>query len=113
MKNNNAAFTPIFDGTTLKGWHSVPRLPVPRAPGQPGPDTTTEAYRRATETSGKWTIEDGAIAGRQDPPGCGYGGYPFSARGHSGFVGFFATSSDTAPLNAVRGRAGGPWVPAR
>lgn len=78
MHNNDAMFTPIFDGITLEGWHSVPRLPVPRAPGEPGPDTTTEAYQRATQTAGKWTIEDGAITGRQDPPGCGFGGYLLS-----------------------------------
>ncbi len=75
---DNEGFQPLFDGKTLAGWHAVPRLPVPRAPGEPAPDTTTEAYRRATQTCGGWTVEDGAIVGRQDPPGCGYGGYLLS-----------------------------------
>ncbi len=77
MRDNNG-FQPLFDGKTLTGWHAVPRLPVPRAPGEPGPDTASEAYRRATQTCGSWTVEDGAIVGRQDPPGCGYGGYLLS-----------------------------------
>ncbi|MDB5561001.1 MAG: hypothetical protein JWN11_419 [Hyphomicrobiales bacterium] len=68
-------FTPIFDGKTLAGWHAVPRLPVPRAPGDPAIDTTTEAYRRAAANTGKWTAEEGAIVGRQDPPGSKLGGY--------------------------------------
>ena len=70
-----ADWTDIFDGKTLTGWHTSPRLPVPRSPGDPPVDTTTEQYRRAAATTGKWTVEDGAIVGRQDPPGSGYGGY--------------------------------------
>jgi hypothetical protein len=68
-------FIDIFDGKTLDGWHMTPRLPVPRAPGDPAVDTTTEGYARAAATTGKWTVEDGAIVGRQDPPGSGLGGY--------------------------------------
>ncbi len=83
--NLQNGFKSIFDGTTLNGWHAVPRLPVPRAPGLPGPDTTTESYRKATETSGKWTVEDGAITGRQDPPGCGFGGYLLSDAAYGDF----------------------------
>ncbi|GIQ69463.1 DUF1080 domain-containing protein [Xylanibacillus composti] len=78
MNNKQQTYTPLFDGKTLRGWHAVPRLPVPRAPGLPGPDKTSEAYQRALQTSGAWTVEDGAIVGRQDPPGCGYGGYLLS-----------------------------------
>lgn len=79
MNNSDStAFIPILDGKTLSGWHAVPRLPVSRAPGEPAPDTGTEAYLRAAETSGKWTLEEGAIVGRQDPPGCGFGGYLLS-----------------------------------
>ena len=33
------------------------------------------AMREAAATTGKWTVEDGAIVGRQDPPGSGFGGY--------------------------------------
>lgn len=78
MRDNQDGFTSLFDGKTLTGWHAVPRLPVPRAPGLPGPDPTSETYQRARQTSGAWTVEEGAIVGRQDPPGCGYGGYLLS-----------------------------------
>lgn len=71
----NDGFADIFDGKTLTGWHTRPRLPVPRAPGDPAVDTNTEDYRRAAATTGKWTVEDGAIVGRQEPPGSGLGGY--------------------------------------
>ncbi|TFH03803.1 MAG: DUF1080 domain-containing protein, partial [Spirochaetales bacterium] len=93
MHNNDQSDISIFDGTTLAGWHAVSRLPVPRAPGQPGPDTTTAAYRRAMETTGKWTVEDGAITGRQDPPGCGYGGYLLS----DGVYGDFELTLEARP----------------
>ncbi|MBB6732101.1 3-keto-disaccharide hydrolase [Cohnella zeiphila] len=72
------AFAPIFDGTTLKGWHAVPRLPVAFAPGAPEPDPLSDAYIRASRTSGRWSVEDGAIVGRQDPPGSGNGAYLLS-----------------------------------
>lgn len=94
MNNNDEKFIPIFDGKTLAGWHSVPRLPVPRAPGLKGPDTTTESYKRATKTSGKWTVEDGAITGRQDPPGCGYGGYFLSDGAYGDFELIFEARPD-------------------
>jgi hypothetical protein len=71
----DAAFRPIFDGETLEGWHITPRLPVPRAPGFPEVDTTTEQYQRAKAHLGRWTVEEGAIVGRQDPPGSGLGAY--------------------------------------
>ena len=68
-------FVEIFDGKTLAGWRARPRVPVPRSTGDPPIDTTSEAYRRAISSTGKWTVEDGAIVGRQDPPGSGLGGY--------------------------------------
>lgn len=65
----------LFDGSTLSGWHAVPRLPVAPWPGGPEPDPTTPEYRAAAATSGSWSVQDGAIVATQDPPGCGYGGY--------------------------------------
>jgi hypothetical protein len=62
----------LFDGVSLSGWHATPRLPVPAAPGQPQPDTTTEDYVRAAASRGRWYVEDGAIVGGQEPPGSGY-----------------------------------------
>jgi hypothetical protein len=45
-------FVPLFDGKTLKGWH-------------------TNADKIVHGTGGKWQVEDGAITGEQDPPGNG------------------------------------------
>ncbi|MFC4242131.1 DUF1080 domain-containing protein [Gryllotalpicola reticulitermitis] len=67
--------TTLFDGATLTGWHATPRLPVPVAPGRPGPDTSSDSYRRAAASHGRWYIEDDAIVGGQEPPGSGLGAY--------------------------------------
>ena len=45
----------IFDGKTLNGWH-----------------TNKEVIGK--DTGGHWIVEDGTIAGEQDPPGSGIGG---------------------------------------
>ncbi|MFN0020103.1 MAG: DUF1080 domain-containing protein [Pirellulaceae bacterium] len=45
----------LFDGKTLKGWHKNPE-------------------KIGHGTGGIWKVEDGAIAGEQDPPGSGNGG---------------------------------------
>jgi hypothetical protein len=68
-------FHPIFDGVSLAGWHAVPRHNAPRSPDDPWPDRDGEAWRRADASAGRWTVEQGAIVGRQDPPGSGLGGY--------------------------------------
>src|SRR6476661_8661144 len=48
-------WTELFDGKSLKGWHKNPE-------------------RIGHGTGGNWQVEDGAIAGEQDPPGSGNGG---------------------------------------
>ncbi|MBC7854801.1 MAG: DUF1080 domain-containing protein, partial [Pirellulaceae bacterium] len=45
----------LFDGKTLKGWHKNPE-------------------KIGHGTGGIWQVEEGAIAGEQDPPGSGNGG---------------------------------------
>ena len=45
----------LFDGKTLKGWHKNPT-------------------KIGHGTGGRWTVEDSAITGEQDPPGSGNGG---------------------------------------
>ncbi|MEZ6061347.1 MAG: DUF1080 domain-containing protein [Planctomycetaceae bacterium] len=45
----------LFDGRTLNGWHRNPE-------------------RIGHGTGGHWAVEDGVIAGEQDPPGSGNGG---------------------------------------
>lgn len=51
----SAAGRPLFDGSTLAGWHKNPQ-------------------RIGHGTGGRWFVEDGAICGEQDPPGSGNGG---------------------------------------
>jgi len=65
----------LFDGRTLAGWRAAPRLPTPVRADDPPFSTDTPAYRKALSHLGRWTVEDGAICGRQDPPGSGLGAY--------------------------------------
>jgi len=65
----------LFDGKTLKGWHAEPRLTVPDSPGAKETYRQSERYKKASIGMAKWTVEDGAIIGAQDPPGSGLGGY--------------------------------------
>ena len=53
---NEGKWVSIFDGKTLNGWH-----------------TNQETIGKG-DTGGSWMVEDGAIAGEQDPPGSGIGG---------------------------------------
>jgi Domain of Unknown Function (DUF1080) len=50
-------FLPIFDGTSLKGWHVSSKSGHSRASGQ--------------RSGGRWVVEDGAVIGSQDVPGNG------------------------------------------
>lgn len=100
-----SGFVPLFDGRSLAGWHAVPRLPVPRSPGDPPVDTGTEAYRRAAATSGKWTVEERAIVGRQDPPGCGLGGYLVSDEAYGDFELAFEARPDWPADTGIMVRA--------
>ncbi|MEV8567556.1 DUF1080 domain-containing protein [Streptomyces sp. NPDC051322] len=78
MTDDNS-FRSVFDGETLKGWNAVPRSYGTQWPGGPHvlddgnfpPDYQVHADAHPA----KWTVEDGALVGRQDPPGSGYGGY--------------------------------------
>jgi hypothetical protein len=65
----------LFDGLTLTGWHAVPRILAPRWPGTPFPALDPALDARIRAHTGRWTVEDGAICGRQDPPGSGLGAY--------------------------------------
>jgi hypothetical protein len=78
-------FVPLFDGKTLNGWHSAHRLPAPLYPGGKTPDMNGEWYLNALKSKGKWTVEDGAIIGGQDPPGSGLGGYLVSDHTYQNF----------------------------
>jgi hypothetical protein len=52
---DEADFISLFDGETLNGWHVNPE-------------------KIWHGTGGRWTVEEGAIVGEQDPPGSGNGG---------------------------------------
>jgi hypothetical protein len=68
-------FRDLFDGTTLSGWHAVPRLPTAPYPGADEPSTVSERYRSAHENPARWYVSEGAIVGEQAPNGGGFGGY--------------------------------------
>ena len=53
--SDSDGFVRLFDGKTLKGWHKNPQ-------------------HIGHGTGGQWTVEDGVLAGQQDPPGSGNGG---------------------------------------
>lgn len=75
----STAFKPIFDGHTLDGWHAVPRRPAPIRPGgEPWQVLSAERMAQIMAHTGRWTVEDGAICGRQDPDGSGLGAYLLS-----------------------------------
>ena len=61
-------FTPLFSENTLDGWRIVPR-------GLPLLQKDSAAYQSAWAHKGLWTMQDGILIGRQDPPGCGFGSY--------------------------------------
>ncbi|WP_409329108.1 3-keto-disaccharide hydrolase [Trujillonella humicola] len=70
-------FADLFDGESLRGWHAVPRQFSGLGPGRPMPDEEHDrAHRTAAAASpATWEVVDGALVGRQEPPGSGYGGY--------------------------------------
>lgn len=74
-------FVSLFDGKSLNGWFATPRTYGAMWPGGP---TVQEAYpglfpadynAQAAAHPAVWTVEDGALVGRQDAPGSGWGGY--------------------------------------
>jgi hypothetical protein len=78
---DETGFVPLFDGKTLNGWFATPRTYGEMWPGGP---TVQEAHpglfpadyaEQAAAHPAVWTVEDGAIVGRQDTPGSGWGGY--------------------------------------
>ncbi|MBL4766454.1 MAG: DUF1080 domain-containing protein [Rhodobacteraceae bacterium] len=75
-KSPPEGFRSLFDGKTLDGWKAFARLPVPHHPGAEFKwRLEGDALEAAKKNTGRWTIEDGAIVGGQDPPGSGKGAY--------------------------------------
>jgi len=78
-------FKNLFDGKTLSGWKPIPRYPVPQIIGGGGIDETSERYRHILTSTATWTVEDGAITGRQDSPDTTLGGYLLSEETYGDF----------------------------
>jgi hypothetical protein len=75
------AFRTLFDGSTLAGWRAIPRVYGTFAPGGPEVSDLMVQYGIQTPSDPEahpavWTVEDGAIVGRQAR--LGYGGYLLS-----------------------------------
>jgi hypothetical protein len=82
----------LFDGQTLKGWHAVPRASPEQwerfkrlKKGGSAPSPKDESFLARMVQSGRWTVEDGAIVGGQEPPGSGIGAYLVSTETFADF----------------------------
>lgn len=64
----NTEFKPLFAKDSLDGWKVLPR-------GLAFMEKDSAEYKTAWEHPGQWTIRDGVVEGRQDPPGCRLGSY--------------------------------------
>lgn len=64
--DDDAEFEPLFDGSSLAGWH-----------------TNKDLTRHGT--GGNWKVADGVLFGQQDPPGSGNGGLLLSDRKFADF----------------------------
>ncbi len=77
----NEGYRALFDGRTLDGWRSIPRVYGDWKPGGPPVAELMKQYGIQTPSHPEahpalWRVEDGAIVGRQATPG--YGGYLLS-----------------------------------
>ncbi|ACL38249.1 protein of unknown function DUF1080 [Pseudarthrobacter chlorophenolicus A6] len=83
-------FVPLFDGSTLAGWYSVPRVYGTEYPGGPLLLERFEALGLTPPVDpekhpARWFAEDGVLVGEQDTPGSGYGGYLVTERAYGDF----------------------------
>ncbi|MFV0426716.1 MAG: DUF1080 domain-containing protein [Beutenbergiaceae bacterium] len=76
--HDESGYVPLFDGRSLDGWRVIPRIYGALYPG--GPDTSVffEQHGLTPPENPElhpphWTVEDGALVGRQGTPT--YGGY--------------------------------------
>jgi hypothetical protein len=80
----------LLDGKTHNGWFAAPPSYGTVAPGGPAvitPDSglPLDYNARAAEHPAIWTVEDGAIVGRQAPDAPGWGGYLVSEESFGSF----------------------------
>jgi hypothetical protein len=104
-------FVSIFDGKSLKGWYSEPRLPIASYPGGPEPKKDSDNYKKALTSKGSWKVEEGAIIGGQDPPGSGLGGYLVSENEYGDFELLVDAKPDWPVDTGILIRAGAAGVP--
>ncbi|MFI2564312.1 DUF1080 domain-containing protein [Paenarthrobacter sp. NPDC018779] len=83
-------FVPLFDGKSLSGWYSVPRVYGTEYPGGPLLLERFEALGLTPPVEPEkhpahWFVEDGVLIGEQDSPGSGYGGYLVSEQAFGDF----------------------------
>ncbi|MGO2748952.1 MAG: 3-keto-disaccharide hydrolase [Pseudoclavibacter sp.] len=95
-KPAESEFTPLFNGENLDGWFSIPRVYSTLWEGGP---TIEEAFAhlpeeqrfnpdflaRTPDHEASWTVEDGAITGRQHPNGEGFGGFLLTEKAYADF----------------------------
>jgi hypothetical protein len=80
----------LFDGATLDGWFAAPRTYGAVYPGGPDildvlPGMPSDYNARAASHPAVWSVEDGAIVGRQPSDAPGWGGYLVSERAFGSF----------------------------
>lgn len=86
MSTNTTASTELFNGRDLDGWFATPRVYSPLWEGGPSIEEafadrpaherfSSEFLAASHHRQAAWTVEDGAIVGRQDPEGGGFGGF--------------------------------------
>lgn len=80
----------LFDGSSLRGWFATPRTYGTVFPGGPEvvelhPDLPQDYNEVAATHPAVWTVEEGAIVGRQPVDAPGWGGYLVSERTFGSF----------------------------
>lgn len=90
MIEREEGFLPIFNGKDLSGWVQKPRNYGALFPGGPNVVDVLTVFPHDYNTQADlhpalWTVEAGAIVGRQDPPGSGWGGYLVSEETYGDF----------------------------
>ena len=66
-ENIPPGFKPLFDGESLSGWRSAPRLGVPKTAGEALSPAGKPAVKSAKDDAkGIWKVRDGVIEGGQD-----------------------------------------------
>ena len=111
-------FRPLFDGTTLKGWRTISRVPVAAYPGAPEPSPDSPGYKRALTSQRPVGRRERRGHRRAGPSWIQTGRLPDHRGDLRGFRIARSTSTRTGPWTAAScsaphaiGRAGLPGAP--